>query len=62
MARIVLDDLNLEVAEKTLIVEALNLTGSLIDAAQLLGITTRQLSRKMVHHRIEWPRAPSTKS
>lgn len=58
MPRISLDSLDLAAAERTLIVEALAATGSLIDAAVALGVSTRVLGKKMVHHGITWPRAP----
>lgn len=54
--RIVLDSFNLDSAERTLAIEALNAAGSIVEAAQLLGITRQKLKRIIVKHRIEWPR------
>lgn len=52
-----LDDLNLNAAERLLCVEALNAAGSIVEAAQLLGITRHALKRRIIKHRIEWPRS-----
>lgn len=46
MPQIVLEDCNLEAAERRLCVEALSLAGSIIGAAQLLGITRHALKRQ----------------
>jgi hypothetical protein len=55
--RLVLEDLNLNAAERLLCVEALNAAGSIVEAAQLLGITWHALKRRIIKHRIEWPRS-----
>ena len=52
---ILLDDLNLRKAERLLCQQALTSGGSIVEAAQLLGITRHALKRRMVKHRIEWP-------
>lgn len=56
MARVVLEDLNLEQAEKRIAEEALCYAGSIVEATQLLGITRQKLKRIIIKHRIEWPR------
>lgn len=58
--RLILEDLNLNAAERMLCVEALNAAGSIVEAAQLLGITRHALKRRIIKHRIEWPRPNST--
>ncbi|MCB9567014.1 MAG: hypothetical protein H6710_07360 [Myxococcales bacterium] len=50
-----LDSLNLEAAERTLCVEALNAAGTIIEAAALLGVTRHALKRRIIKHKIEWP-------
>ena len=57
---IVLDSLNLATAERKLCEEALTSAGSIVDAANLLGITRHALKRRIVKHQIEWPRARIT--
>ncbi len=52
---ILLEDLNLRKAERLLCQQALNRAGSIVEAAQLLGITRHALKRRMIKHRIEWP-------
>jgi hypothetical protein len=42
-------------AERRLCVEALATTGSIADAATLLGVTRHALKRQIIKHRIEWP-------
>lgn len=61
MPRIVLPDLNLENAERLLVIEALAHTGSMVEAAQLLGVSRGRLARMIVKHRIEWPRPAEAK-
>lgn len=56
MSQIVLEDFNLEAAERHLCVEALGLAGNIIGAAQLLGITRHALKRRIIKLRIVWPR------
>ena len=53
---IVLDSLNLASAERKLCEEALTSAGSIVDAANLLGITRHALKRRILKHQIEWPR------
>ncbi|MEM7156215.1 MAG: helix-turn-helix domain-containing protein [Myxococcota bacterium] len=52
---ILLEDLNLRKAERLLCQQALSRAGSIVDAAQLLGVTRHALKRRMIKHRIEWP-------
>jgi transposase-like protein len=54
---ILLEDLNLRKAERTLCEQALRKGGSIVEAAQLLGITRHALKRRMIKHRIDWPGA-----
>ena len=54
--KLILDNLNLEFAEKLLCTKALEETGTIVEAAQLLGCTRGQLKRKIIKHKIEWPR------
>ena len=52
--------INLAIAERALIVEALRLTRALGKAAELLGVTRHALKRKIIKHGIVWrPRANS---
>ena len=53
---IVLDSLNLADAERKLCEEALVATGSIVEAANILGITRHALKRRIIKHQIEWPR------
>jgi DNA-binding NtrC family response regulator len=53
---IVLDNLNLADAERKLCEEALVASGSIVEAANLLGITRHALKRRIVKHQIEWPK------
>jgi len=55
---ILLEDLNLRKAERLLCQQALDRAGSIVEAAQLLGITRHALKRRMIKHRIEWPPVP----
>jgi DNA-binding NtrC family response regulator len=48
-------DLNLRRAERMLCQTALARGGSIVEAAQLLGITRHALKRRMTKHRIAWP-------
>lgn len=57
LMRLVLEDWNLNAAERLLCVEALATAGSIVEAAQLLGITRHALKRRIIKHRIEWPRS-----
>lgn len=55
---ILLEDLDLHKAERLLCQIALARGGSIVEAAQLLGITRHALKRRMTKYRIEWPPAP----
>lgn len=58
--RLHLESLNLNDAERLLCEEALTAAGSIVEAANLLGITRHALKRRIIKHRIEWPmRQPS---
>jgi AraC-like DNA-binding protein len=52
---ILLEDLNLRKAERLLCQTALQKAGSIVEAAQLLGITRHALKRRMIKHQIDWP-------
>ena len=54
---ILLEDLNLRKAERLLCLQALEKGGSIVEAAQLLGITRHALKRRMIKHRIDVPAA-----
>ena len=51
---------NLDSAERTLVIAALTDAGSIVEAAQLLGITRHALKRRIIKHRIEWPRSSAS--
>lgn len=51
-----LEDLNLRKAELLLCQTALARAGSIMEAAQLLGITRHALKRRMLKHRLDAPR------
>jgi len=51
---ITLPDLSLERAERQLCVEALTRTGSLVEAAELLGTNRHALRRLIAKHGIDW--------
>ncbi|MCY0994695.1 hypothetical protein OV203_46650 [Nannocystis sp. ILAH1] len=53
--QLVLEDLNLEAAERRLCSEALAIAGNISGAALLLGITRHALSRRIAKLGIEWP-------
>lgn len=53
-----LDSHNLENAERYLCALALNRAGNIVEAAKLLGLTRHALKRRMVKHKIAWPRPP----
>jgi DNA-binding NtrC family response regulator len=50
----ILDSFDLAAAERLLCAQALELTGSLVEAARLLGCTRHALKRRMIKHRIDW--------
>ena len=54
--RLVLESFNLADAEKRLCTEALNIAGTIVEAATLLGITRHALKRRIIKHDIEWPK------
>lgn len=58
---IVLEDLNLRDAERRLCKMALETGGSIVEAAQLLGITRHALKRRIIKHGIEWPPRPAAR-
>jgi transcriptional regulator with GAF, ATPase, and Fis domain len=55
MSRVILEDLNLENAERRLCVEALREGRNIINAAKLLGITRHALKRRIIKLDITWP-------
>lgn len=59
MPQIILEDFNLDDAERRLCVEALTLAGNIVGAAQLLGVTRHALKRRIIKFRIDWPRSGS---
>ena len=60
--KLILEDLNLEAAERRLCVATLELTGNIVGAARLLGITRHALKRRMIKLGIDRPHAPSMES
>ena len=60
--RLYLESLNLADAERLLCDQALTAAGSIVEAANLLGITRHALKRRIIKHHIEWPRKPKTVS
>jgi transcriptional regulator with GAF, ATPase, and Fis domain len=57
MRPVVLESWDLAAAERALVVAALEEAGSIVEAAQLLGVTRRAVGRLIIKHRIEWPKA-----
>lgn len=57
MPQIILEDLNLEAAERRLCSDALELAGNIVGAANLLGITRHAMKRRIIKLRITWPRS-----
>ena len=53
---IVLDNYNLNAAERLLCETALTQAGSIVEAAKLLGITRHALKRRIIKHAIRWSR------
>lgn len=53
--RLNVETFNLNHIERTLCLEALVTSGTIVDAAQLLGITRHALKRRILKHKIEWP-------
>ena len=56
--RLVIETFNLTTVERMLCIEALNTAGTIVDAAQLLGITRHALKRRIIKHEIAWPPRP----
>jgi DNA-binding NtrC family response regulator len=52
--KITLPDLNLVDAERHLVTEALKRTGSLVEAATLLGTNRHALRRLITKHEVQW--------
>lgn len=52
---IILDSFDLNAAERLLCERALQEGGSIVAAAQLLGITRHSLKRRLVKLRLTWP-------
>ena len=50
-----LDDFHLLTAERKLCTAALHTAGSIVAAAELLGITRHALKRRIIKLQIEWP-------
>ncbi len=55
--RLTLESLNLANAERLLCEEALTAAGSIVEASNLLGITRHALKRRIIKHKIDWPRS-----
>lgn len=55
VSKVILEDLNLENAERRLCVEALRRGGNIVNAAKLLGITRHALKRRIVKLGVVWP-------
>jgi transcriptional regulator of acetoin/glycerol metabolism len=53
--KIILEDLNLESAERHLCLAALREGGNIVNAAKLLGITRHALKRRIVKLGLAWP-------
>ena len=57
MPQIILEDFNLEAAERRLCVEALALAGNIVGAARILGITRHALKRRIIKLHIDLARS-----
>lgn len=55
MSKLILEEYNLENAERRMCVEALSQAGNIVGAASLLGITRHALKRRIIKLGIEWP-------
>lgn len=55
MSKLILEEFNLENAERRMCVEALGQAGNIVGAASLLGITRHALKRRIIKLGIEWP-------
>lgn len=58
--KIILEDFNLESAERRLCTAALVHGGSIVVAAKFLGLTRHALKRRIIKLAIEWPRRHPT--
>lgn len=58
--KLILEDFNLEAAERRLCIATLELAGNIVGAAQLLGITRHALKRRMIKLHIDRPGTAST--
>lgn len=54
--RLTIHTFDLASTERLLCCEALTASGTIVEAAKLLGITRHALKRRIVKHEIEWPR------
>jgi DNA-binding NtrC family response regulator len=57
--QLVLEDFNLEAAERRLCLAALEQGGNIVNAAKLLGITRHALKRRIIKLHITWPQPAS---
>jgi DNA-binding NtrC family response regulator len=53
---LILESHNLEAAERQLCELALDRAGGIMEAAKLLGVTRHALKRRIVKHKLAWPR------
>ncbi|MDC0716715.1 helix-turn-helix domain-containing protein [Nannocystis bainbridge] len=56
MPQFILEDFNLENAERRLCLEALERAGNIVGAAKLLGITRHAMKRRIIKLRLDWTR------
>lgn len=54
--RIILNSFDLAAAEQTLVTAALDITGSTVAAAELLGVPRHTVKRLIIKYRIAFPR------
>lgn len=59
-ATLILEDFNLEAAERRLCVATLEIAGNIVGAAQMLGITRHALKRRMIKLGIDRPKGPGS--
>ena len=60
MPQLILETLNLQAAERSLCVTALEHAGNIVGAAKLLGITRHALKRRIIKLDIRWSRTAAT--
>ena len=60
LPKLILEDLNLEAAERRLCVAALEHGGNIVGAAKLLGLTRHALKRRMIKLHIDPPRSAAS--